>query len=533
MTHDVVICGAGPAGSVVAQRLAAAGLRVALVGGAARPGWEGLSSRSRGLLMEEGVDSRGDVIAGPWVRRGAWANGRSVEGVEWLVERARLANVLSACARERGADYRAGTASGAMRAGDCWRVALRGGEVLRAPMVVDARGRSARGSWALSSRREAHPLQRNESPDPESPREGLRRSGPVLLAIGQEFRRRGEGAWGTGIGVTDLGWCWWAERGDALWVQIIGKPRSLRPAVWAAAAAAQIPALARVLEGACAVGAPVARAAHAQLGDAHRAGGVRFGDENRSLVRAAHAKDGGARADDGAEPTFWPAGDAAMALDPLSGQGVYEAVRGARLVATAIQSVWAGGDARVAQRFVAERREEAWLHGVSVAAGFYRENESRGGFWSETAAAYEALLTERAAIDGLSAEGGPASKGESRANALRRPARAGAAWIERRPVLDEGRIVEREVVVSAEHPRGVWQVAGVPLAALRAHLEAVEHANVDAVEHTGVDAVEHTVVEAAAVALDRTPGAVASAMNWLRERGPLSQRGLPRVSSGG
>jgi hypothetical protein len=198
------------------------------------------------------------------------------------------------------------------------------------------------------------------------------------------------------------------------------------------------------------------------------------------------------------EPTFWLAGDAAMALDPLSGQGVYEAVRGARLAATAIQSVWAGGDARVAQRFVAERREEAWLHGVSVAAGFYRENESCGGFWSETAAAYEALLTDRATIGGrLSAEG--------------------AARIERRPVLDEGRILEREVVVTAEHPRGVWQVAGVPLAALQGYLQAAEHASVDA----------------AAVALDRAPAAVASAMNWLRERGPLLQQGLPRVSSGG
>ena len=187
-----------------------------------------------------------------------------------------------------------------------------------------------------------------------------------------------------------------------------------------------------------------------------------------------------------------------MALDPLSGQGVYEAIRGARLVATAVQSVIEGGDARVAQRFVAERREEAWLHGVRVAAGFYRENESCGGFWTETAAAYEALLPERA---------------EQRAAAVR----VGSARIERRPVLDEGRILERDVVVTAEHPRGVWRVAGVPLAALQGYLEAAEHASVDA----------------AAVALDRTPAAVASAMNWLRERGPLLQRELSRVSSGG
>ena len=499
MTHDVVICGAGPAGSVVARHLAAAGLRVALVGGAVRFGWEGLSSRSHGLLTEEGADSQGNVIAGPFVRRGVWANGRSVEGVEWLVERGALANALSARAREQGADYRADAVIGMTRADDQWRVALRGGEVLAASMVVDARGRRA-----------ARSPRRHESQTTELLRGGLRCSGPVLLAIGQEFRRRGAGASGTGIGVTDSGWCWWAERGDSLWVQIIGRPRSLHPTAWPAAAAAQIPALAQVLVSARAEGAAVARAAHTRLDGV--CGNTEF------------------------EPTFWLAGDAAMALDPLSGQGVYEAVRGARLVATAIRSAWAGGDARVAQRFVAERREEAWLHGVSVAAGFYRENESCGGFWSETAAAYEALLTDRATIDdGPSAEGELAPEGksapesgsapkseaasedESRANALRRPVRVGAARIERRPVLDEGRILEREVVVTAEHPRGVWQVAGVPLAALQGYLQAAEHASVDA----------------AAVALDRTPAAVASAMNWLRERGPLLQRGLSRVSSGG
>ena len=46
--------------------------------------------------------------------------------------------------------------------------------------------------------------------------------------------------------------------------------------------------------------------------------------------------------------------------------------------------------------------------------------------------------------------------------------------IERRPVLDRGRIVEREVMVTAEHPRGLWHVDGVPLAALKAYLDAAE-----------------------------------------------------------
>lgn len=494
MTHDIVVCGAGPAGSVLARRLAAAGLRVALIGAAARPGWEGLSSRSRALLSEEGIDVQGEVIAGPFERRGEWANGRRVAGAEWLVERSALAAAASARSREEGADYRWDMVTSTARAGDQWRVGLRGGDVLVAPMMVDARGRRAR-----SSRLQTLLGERNESLNSEVLRDGPRRSGPVLLAIGQRFRRRGTGTSGTGIGVTDMGWCWWAEQGEVLWIQIIGKPRSLHPGEWVSSAAEQIPALARVLGGACVDGAAVARAAHAQLGGAPGTADL--------------------------EPSFWSVGDAAMALDPLSGQGVYEAIRGARLVATAIRSVIAGEDARVAQRFVGERREEAWLRGVRVAADFYRQNGARGRFWRDTAAEYEALLPEYASTsdEALPAERAPAYEALVSGGARQRPAaplmvaRAGCTRIERRPVLDQGRIVEREVVVTADHPRGVWHVAGVPLAALRGYLETAEHATVDA----------------AAVALDRTPAAVASAMNWLRERGHLLQRDPPRVSSGG
>jgi flavin-dependent dehydrogenase len=47
MTYDIMMLGTGPAGSVTAKRLAATGVRVALVGAVSRPGWEGLSVRSR------------------------------------------------------------------------------------------------------------------------------------------------------------------------------------------------------------------------------------------------------------------------------------------------------------------------------------------------------------------------------------------------------------------------------------------------------------------------------------------------------
>jgi 2-polyprenyl-6-methoxyphenol hydroxylase-like FAD-dependent oxidoreductase len=443
VTHDVVVCGAGPAGSVAARRLAAAGIRVALIGTTSRPGWEGLSARSRALLADEGLDPQDPAMSGPFVRRGVWADGRTVDGIEWLAERSQLAERLCAGARSAGADYRQDRMTSAIRDGGRWQVGLTDGGTLTAPILIDARGRR-----------------------------GAQLRGPLLLAFAQRFRRRTAGASGTGIGVTDAGWCWWAERTHELWVQVVKRPRAAHPAAWIAAAAAQLPALARALDGASIDGDPVARPAHARLGAAR------------------------------SDPTLWLAGDAALALDPLSGQGVYEALRGARLVSTAIQSVLDGGDAGVAQRFVAARRMEAWQRGVGVAAGFYGENGRRGAFWSETAAAYEALLAEPAAL---------------LASADReRFADAPATRVERRPVLDGSRIIERDVLVTAEHPRGVWQVAGVPLVALKAYL----------------DAAERTTPAGAAAALGRPPAAVASAMHWLQRAGDAAAS-PPRISSGG
>jgi 2-polyprenyl-6-methoxyphenol hydroxylase-like FAD-dependent oxidoreductase len=332
MTHDIVVCGAGLAGSAVARRLAAGGARIALVGTESRPGCEGLSARSRALLVEEGLDASSGCIKGPFARRGVWGEGRALAGSESLVERSYLAKALCERAQAAGADYRHDVVTHTAREGNRWRLALQSGEVLEAPTLIEARGRR-----------------------------GVARCGPLLLAIGQRFRRATNGHCGTGIGVTDSGWCWWAEQGPMIWVQVIGRPRSAHPSRWIAATAARLPALKAALEGAEPDGAPVARPAHARLG---------------------------VEEDD---PSRWSVGDAALALDPLSGQGVYEALRGARLVAAAIQSAGDARRAMLAQRFVAQRYREAWSRAVRTAAELYRENGPRGEFWTRTAAAYDAL----------------------------------------------------------------------------------------------------------------------------------------------
>jgi 2-polyprenyl-6-methoxyphenol hydroxylase-like FAD-dependent oxidoreductase len=452
VSYDVLVIGAGPAGSVVAARLAAAGARVALVGGTARSGWEGLSRRSVTLLAEEGLEGAPGIIDGPFLRSGVWADHRRVEGTEWLVERRSLAAALRAHARAAGVHDRRDTVTSLQWEGGQWRGTLRAGGSVAAPQVIEARGRR-----------------------------GPERRGPLLLAVGRQFQTRFCAAPdapvqpGTHLHAIDFGWCWWAARAGALWVQVVGQPRGGHPAIahsaaahadaghpaaWIAAAAAQIPALADALEGSRPDGNLVARPAHARLG--------------------RNARD----------VTRWRVGDTALALDPLSGQGVYEALRGARLVAMAVHSVMRGGDAPLAHRFVAERQEEAWTNGVRTAAGFYRENAARGQFWSETAAAYERLLPS-AAPD--------------------------APRIERRPVLCDGRILERDVIVTSQHPRGVWHVADVPLVSLKGYLESAKHAT----------------VSGAAAAVDRPAAAVASAIHWLQRTGVVARELRPGIPLGG
>jgi len=435
------------------------------VGAASRAGWEGLSKRSVALLAEEGLEAEEGpeqsfgIVDGPFPRSGEWG-GRAVLGLEWLVERHALSAALRARARAAGVDGRRDTVTGLEWERGQWHARLRAGGTLAAPQMIDARGRR-----------------------------GPERRGPLLLAVGRQFRTRFRHAPGapaqpgTRLHAIDFGWCWWAARADALWVQVVGRPRGARPAMahsaaahadaghpaaWIAAAAAQIPALARALEGSLPDGDLAARPAHARLG---------------LTVR-------GAARDTARDTTRWRVGDAALALDPLSGQGVHEALRSARLVATAVQSVMRGGDAAPAHRFVTERQEESWIRGVRIAAGFYRENAGRGAFWPETATAYERLLP---------------------------PAAPSAPRVERRPVLSGGLFQERDVIVTSQHPRGVWHVADVPLVSLKGYLESAEHATV-----TG-----------AAAAVDRPAAAVASAIHWLEQTGILARRLRAGASLGG
>ena len=82
------------------------------------------------------------------------------------------------------------------------------------------------------------------------------------------------------------------------------------------------------------------------------------------------------------------------------------------------------------------------------------------------------------------------------------PPDAALPRIEHRPVIEDGLVVARRVVVTADQPRGVWQVAGVPVVELlESRAVHGDAASPDAAARFGC-----------------TPDQLATALQWLRHR---------------
>ena len=176
------------------------------------------------------------------------------------------------------------------------------------------------------------------------------------------------------------------------------------------------------------------------------------------------------------------AGDALLALDPLSGQGMYEALRSAHVTTAAAHTFLMTGEWEPIERFLGERMKELWHRRNATAALHYRRQAeiTPSAFWRQAASQYESILAQPSATP----EG---------------------ARIEWRPVLNGTLIQLRRVVVTPQTPRGVWQVEAVDLAELVDFLRAA---------HT-------TDVERIALRFSCSPKAVAHAMQWLRAHGFL------------
>ncbi|MGC2855816.1 NAD(P)/FAD-dependent oxidoreductase [Novispirillum sp. DQ9] len=428
VSPDLVILGGGIAGLVLARLQAAAGRRVRVIGRPRAPALEGLSPRVLEGLRRAGCAQAVAACTTAVPRVGQWNGRLSALNQEYIVERPVLDEALRADARAAGAevvDARAPALD-----------ALPGGA-----LVIEARGRQA--------------------PRPEAPRW----TGPRTVALARIYDGGAGGSAESGVLAHADGWAWFAALPDG------------RRAVQVFLDAAEAPSR------------PEMEAAHARtiatvpdlavwLGDAPPLGPVTAREATPLFIGTGGDGTGGE--DDGAPLRL---GDAAYAIDPLSGHGMYEAI-GAALIAHPVVNTLLDrpDDAALARRFLDERARDAFHRHALVGRAFYAQEERWADrpFWRDRATWDEATL--------------PAP-----------PPPPPRPRVETRPVIMDGFVTERAVVATPQHPRGVYSIEDVPVAALLERLPGA------------------TGPEALAAALDRSPAQVVRALDWLGRQGLVSE----------
>ena len=438
--YDIAVVGGGPAGVIAGRGLAALGHRVVVfVHPRRHSAIEGVSERTANALRLASCEEALGMLGQALPRFSSW-NGATVEsGTEHLVERRRLDEALRRDAERAGVHVVEARCDG-------WEESERGGRlaarrttgkalVTEAGFVVEARGRAA-------------PLDRASAV-----------RGPASTALARSWTAPGS-IRGSALASFERGWCWLAapEAGPAN-VQIVVSTESAellsrrRLEDSYESLLREIPEAQPWLEGARPCSPVRARDATPILGG--------------RLV----------------SPRSLRVGDAAFAVDPLSGQGIFEAVAtGLAAVPVVNTLLRRPQDCSLAEDFYRRRIEETFLRLARAGRDSYRAERRWGDspFW-----------------------------GERRAWPDDEPGRAaaGPASVQTVAVSEDGYVVSRRAVVTPDHPRGVWRLDDVELVPL---LEFAEARRGEA---------EQDVAAAYAARSGPPRPSVDRALSWLRHRG--------------
>ncbi|MFJ4195670.1 NAD(P)/FAD-dependent oxidoreductase [Pseudomonas sp. NPDC089534] len=397
MTARILILGAGPAGAAVALGLRRLGHAVTLVSEWRRfAALEGVSQRVLEALRGAGLERALGEATLPSQRHVIWNGQRHAQNIEFLLDRPAFDRGLREDLRLAGVEVIEGRVLNVQSSAESHRVELDGGQALAADFLVEARGRQAPASG-----------------------KGVR--GPETVSL----LNRWQGAPGeTASAVESLadGWAWMARRADGqcYWQWTVD------------VASAQLPGKAQLLDY-CRErrrASPLAR--------------TFFGDEAVTDLQL-HARSSTAILAPQVCGERWiRVGDAAMAVDPLSGNGIFQSLSSALQAPAVINTLLRKPErAALAQRFHRQRVEQLFLRFARIGRDFYADERRWPDrpFWQarrQWPDAEEAHLT-------------------ADFTALR---------IERMPVLHDGFVDEAEVVVTPDQPLGIWHVHGVEVAAL-------------------------------------------------------------------
>ncbi|WP_191832942.1 NAD(P)/FAD-dependent oxidoreductase [Pseudomonas fluorescens] len=388
----ILILGAGPAGAATAIGLRRLGYAVTVVSEWRRfAAVEGVSQRVLEGLRHAGLGSALDEVATPATRQVRW-NGQNLQlNQEYLLDRQAFDRALRDDLQRAGVTLVEGRVREVLgRAGH--QVRLDDGQTLEAEFLVEARGRQA-------------PLAADRLRGPET---------VSLLNLWQSE----PGNPASAVESLDDGWAWMARLADGR-------------CYW------QITLNAEGLPGKAALAEYCAERRRrselvAELFDAHALAPAIVHARSSTAILAGEC----------AGEDWLRVGDAAMAVDPLSGNGIFQSLSSALQAPAVINTLLRCPQrAALARRFHQQRIEQLFLRFARIGRDFYAQEQARaaGLFWAR----------RRQWPDAQPIHG--ASDWE-------------AVRVERRPVLRDGLVDEADVVVTADQPLGVWHLQGIELA---------------------------------------------------------------------
>lgn len=399
----ILVLGAGPAGAAVALGLKRLGYGVQVVSEWRRfAAVEGVSQRVLDGLRQAGLQ-RALACAGlASPRRVQWNGDEQRLNQEFLIERPefdaairedlRAAGVELVEARVRSVDALAGG----------HRVLLETGPALHGEFLVEARGRQA-------------------------PLSGRRLRGPETLSLLNQWQEA-PGCPASAVQSLADGWAWMARLADGrcYWQITLD------------AAAADLPGKAQ-LPAWCAQ----RRAKSALVREL-------FGAEALQAT-SLHARSSTAILfEEASGPDWLRVGDAAMAVDPLSGNGIFQSLSSALQAPAVINTLLQHPQrAELARRFHQQRVEHLFLRFARIGRDFYtlERRWAEQPFWQ-------------------------ARRGWPDAESMHAAADFSQVRVQRAPVIRGDLIEEAEVVVTADQPLGIWHLQGVELAPLLRALHA-------------------------------------------------------------
>lgn len=435
----IAVLGAGPAGVAAAIGLRRAGEEVVLVGEPRRfAAVEGVSMRVLEGLRAAGFSRALGSFAPPSPRCVSWNGTRSHANSESLVDRQAFDAAALDDARDSGVRVVCGRVTSWTQGAGGHLVQFlqdQAAQTLEADFVVEARGRAAPG--------------RGDS----------RVRGAETVSLLQYWKGPSGSAHSAVESCAD-GWAWMAALADGRrYLQLtLDVASAMLPPKKALGAFCRerfekIAAARPFLDRAKPVGEPHART-------------------STPILHAAVTGDGWIRV-----------GDAAMAVDPLSGNGIFQALSSA-LQAPAVIGTLLHDPVRaaLARRFHEQRIEHLFLRFARIGRDFYAQESRWAGqpFWS-------------------------VRRGWPDALPIHRPTRPDEVHVALRPVLDDGRIVEDEVIITPDQPLGIWQAGGLAVAPL---LQAIRRR-----------APQTSAEEVLRTRLGGEPSRAAALAAWMRREG--------------